>query len=133
MTGRRGPRRRRNREGGQATVELALLLPVVVVLLLVILQVGLIARDLVLVSHAAREAARAAAVDSAPGAAREAATHAGGLDPSRVSVTTFGRRGTGSRVRVVVRYQAATNVPFVGAFVGDRTLRAEATMRVEGP
>ena len=120
-------------EGGQATVELALLLPVVVVLLLVVLQVGLLARDVVMVTHAAREAARAAAVDPEPDAAREAATRAGGLDADRVSVTTYGRGDAGSRVRVEVRYRAATDVPIVGALVGDRTLRATATMRVEGP
>lgn len=133
MTRLRRRRTTSEREGGQATVELALLLPVVVVLLLVILQVGLLTRDLVMVTHAAREAARAAAVDPAPGAARAAATGAGGLDPDRLSITASGRRGTGSRVRVVIRYRAPTEAPFVGALVGDRTLRAEATMRVEGP
>jgi Flp pilus assembly protein TadG len=123
----------RDREGGQATVELALLLPVVVVLLLVILQIGLIARDVVLVSHAAREAARAAAVDDAPGAAREAAEEAGGLQADRLSVRATGRGEAGSRVRVRITYRAPTEVPIVGALIGDRTLRAEATMRVEGP
>ena len=44
-------------------MELALLLPVVLVLLLAVLQVGLLARDVVLVTHAAREAARAAATE----------------------------------------------------------------------
>ena len=53
-------------EEGQATVELALLLPVVVVLLLAVLQLGLVARDVVLVAHAAREASRVAAVDDDP-------------------------------------------------------------------
>lgn len=133
MSRRRARRRRRNREGGQATVELALLLPVVVVLVLVIIQMGLLARDLVLVTHAAREAARAAAVDPTPGAARDAATSAGGLAAQRVSVTTRGRGEPGSRVRVQVTYHAPTDVPLVGSFLRDRTLRAEATMRVEGP
>ena len=133
MTGRRPRTPRHRREGGQATVELALLLPVVVTLLLVVLQVGLLARDVILVTHAAREAARAAAVDSAPGAARAAAAAAGGLEADRLTVQVRGRGGTGSRVRVTVVYRAPTEVPIVGAFVGDRTLRAEATMRVEGP
>ena len=51
---------------GQASVELALLLPLLVLLLLVILQVGLLGRDVVLVTHASREAARAAATDPDP-------------------------------------------------------------------
>jgi hypothetical protein len=106
---------------------------VVVVLLLVVLQVGLLARDVILVAHAAREGARAAAVDSAPGAAREAAEQAGGLEADRLSVRASGRGDAGSRVRVEVTYEAPTEVPIVGALVGDQTLRSTATMRVEGP
>ncbi len=55
---------------GQATVELVLVLPVVVLALLLVIQVGLIARAQVLVVNAAREGARAAAVErtgSGPG------------------------------------------------------------------
>ena len=51
MTDRRGATR------GQATVELVLVLPVVVLALLLVIQVGLIARDQVLVVNAAREGA----------------------------------------------------------------------------
>ena len=47
-------------------MELALVLPLVVALLLAVVQVGLIVRDQVLVVHAAREAAREAAVDPDP-------------------------------------------------------------------
>ena len=47
---------------GQSTVEFALVLPLVVLLVLFVVQGGLIVRDQLLVSHAAREAARAAAV-----------------------------------------------------------------------
>lgn len=118
---------------GQSTVELALLLPVVVVLLLAVLQVGLVARDLVLVTHAAREAARAAATDPSVDAARTAALDASGLPAGSVTVTASPRGAPGSRVRVTVAYRARTAVPLVGALVGDRTLRASATMRVEGP
>lgn len=118
---------------GQSTVELALLLPVVVLLLLAVLQVGLLARDIVLVTHAAREGARAAATDSRAGAARVAALAASGLDGERLAVTTAGRAGPGSRVTVVVTFRAPTRVPVVGALLGDRSVQAEATMRVEGP
>lgn len=121
------------RSRGQSTVELALLLPVVVVLLLAVLQAGLLARDVVLVTHAAREAARAAATDSRAGAARTAALAASGLDGERLEVVATGRAGPGSRVTVVVTFRAPTHVPVVGALLGDRAVRAEATMRVEGP
>ena len=128
--------RRRVRLGGdrgQASVELALLLPLRVLLLLVILQVGLLGRDLVLVTHASREAARAAATDPDPGAATAAARSAGGLDPERMSVAVAGRGATGSRVRVTVTYRAGTDVPLIGGFLGDRTIRSSTSMRVEGP
>lgn len=131
----RRPRRRPTERGdrGQASVELALLLPVVVLLLLAVLQVGLLARDVVLVTHASREAARAAATDPEPGAARAAANASSGLDPDRLDVTVSGRGAAGSRVRVEVTYQAQTGVPLIGALLGDRTIRSTATMRVEPP
>jgi Flp pilus assembly protein TadG len=126
-----GPRH--GTERGQSTVELALALPVVVLLLLVLLQVALVARDVVLVAHAAREGARAAATDPGPGAALDAAAHASGLDRDRLHVEVSGRDGAGSRVRVEVRYEIPTDVPIVGRFLGDRTARTTVSMRVEGP
>jgi Flp pilus assembly protein TadG len=111
-------------------VELALLLPVVALLLLAVLQVGLLARDAVLVTHAAREAARAAAVEPSVAAAREAAERAGGLAADRLEVTTRAD-GRARHVTVTVTYRAPAAVPIVGALVGERTLRAAATMRTE--
>jgi hypothetical protein len=108
-------RRPRSRaDGGQGSVELALLLPVVLLLLLAVLQVGLLARDVVLVT---------------------AAVAASGLDPARLSVTSSvtDEATIGRRVRVEVAYRAPTAVPLVGALLADRTLRAAATMRVEMP
>lgn len=117
---------------GQATVELALVLPLVMLLVLSVVQVGLVVRDQVLVVHAAREAARRAAVDPAPAAALEAARGAAGLVAERLTVATSGRAGPGSRVSVEVRYRSPTDVPLAGALVGDITLHARASMRVEG-
>lgn len=122
---------REGRQGGQATVELALVLPVVVLLALVVAQAATLARDRLLVTHVAREAARAAAVDADPGAARRAATGAADLDPGRLTVELRGRGGAGSRVTATVTYRAPTDVPLVGALIGDVTLRAGVTMRVE--
>jgi Flp pilus assembly protein TadG len=126
-----GSRARSCRERGQASVELALLLPVVVLLLLVILQVGLLARDVVLVGHASREAARAAAADPRPGAAAAAAHQSSGLDPDRMAVAVSGRGAPGSRVRVTIRYRSPTSIPLVGGLLADRTITATTTMRVE--
>jgi Flp pilus assembly protein TadG len=119
-------------ERGQSTVELALVLPVVALLLLALLQVGLVARDVVLVSHAAREGARAAATDSDPGAAERAAARSGGLDPTRMDVEVRGRDGPGSRVRVTVDYRIPTSVPVIGPLLGEISVGTTVTMRVEG-
>jgi Flp pilus assembly protein TadG len=113
-------------------VELALLLPVILLMVLAVLQVGLVARDVVLVTHTAREAARAAATDPSPGAARQAARASSGLRDDRLRVAVSGREGPGSRVRVTVTYRSPTDVPLVGSLLGDRTITASVTMRVEG-
>ena len=118
-------------ERGQATVEAALVLPLVVLLLLAVVQIGLLVRTELLVTHVAREAVRAAAVDADPHAATHAATTSSSLDPKRMTVEVRGRDGPGSRVRVVVTYTAPTDVPLIGGLLGDVTLQAEATMRVE--
>jgi hypothetical protein len=116
---------------GQAAVELALVLPLVTALALALLQVALVVRDQVLVVHAAREGARAAAVSDGPEAPRAAALAGGGLAADRVEVEASGRAGPGSRVRVLVRYDSPTDLPLVGPLVGDVGLSGSTTMRVE--
>jgi Flp pilus assembly protein TadG len=116
---------------GQATVEAALVLPFVASLLLAVVQVGILVRAQVLVTHAAREAARAAAVDPDRDAAVDAAEHASSLDATRMRVDVEGRGARGSHVTVRVTYDAPTDVPLIGALLGDIQLEGEATMRVE--
>ena len=124
-------------ERGQATAELALILPVVLVLLLVVVQVGLLARDRMLVAHTAREAARAAAVDPTPAAVRRAADAAAGLDPAQLSVGFAGRSpsaglpASGERVTVVVTYRSGGHLPLVGDLLGAVTMTSSVTARVE--
>jgi TadE-like protein len=118
-------------DDGQATVELAMVLPLVAGLLLAIMQAAVLARDQILVTHAAREAVRAAAVDDDPAAARRAAEQAGPLVADRLDADVVERGEVGGRVRVVLRYRAPTRVPLVGAFIDDVVLDAAATMRVE--
>ena len=118
-------------DGGQATVELALALPIVVLLLLAVIQLAVVVRDAVVVTHAAREAARAAAVSADPvGAGRRAALAAavGPLHADRLAVTVSERAG---RVTADIRYRAPTEVPLIGALVADADLRGHASMQVE--
>ena len=117
------------RRSGQATVELALGFPVVLIGILLVLQLALVGRDQLLVSHATREAARTAAVDPRPGAGRDGALAATtGLDPDRLTVDS---RRRGERVQVTLRYRSRTALPVVGALVPDPMLRAAVTMRIE--
>jgi Flp pilus assembly protein TadG len=118
-------------DSGQATVELALVLPLLAVLMLALVQAVVLARDQLLVTHAAREAARAAAVDPDPGAPQRAAAGAGPLDPGRLQVDTSPRGAVGTSVRVEVRYREPTTLPIVGRAIGDVTLSSAATMRIE--
>lgn len=129
--GPRPPVRRRDQHG-QAAVELALVLPFLAVLLLVLVQVGLVVRDQILVVHAAREAAREAAVDPSPDAARAAASESSSLDAGRLTVSISGRGGPGSRVRATATYGPPAQAPLVGEVVHGLRLQASATMRVEG-
>src|SRR5690606_706074 len=97
---------------GQATVELALGLPVVFIAALLVLQLAVVGRDRVMVSHASREAARAAATSPEAGAALEGAQLAGGgLDPRRMQVDADRR---GDRIVVSVEYRSSTDLPIIG-------------------
>ena len=108
-------------------------LPMVALALLLVVQVALVARAQILVVHAAREAARAAAVHPHPGAAARAARSSPGLRPGDVRVVSSPRGPSGSIIRVTVRYRARTDVPLVGLLVGDVDVEATVAMRVEDP
>lgn len=120
-------RRRHCTNHGQATVELALAIPLLMTVLLAAVQVTIVIRAQLAVTAAAREAARAAAVSASPsGAASAAAQSATSLEDLEV------RTSTGERVvRVEVRARVPTDVPLVGAFVGEVTVTADASMAIE--
>ena len=122
-------RRASSRARGQATVELALVLPLVLTLALVVVQVGLVARDAVRVTHAARSATRAASVGLDDDSVRRAASEGSGLAPSRLSVVIV---RAGDWVTVRVTYRCPTDVPLVGTIAPAVVLRDQLTMRVEG-
>ncbi len=103
-------------------------MPFLVLLLMCIIQTALVARDAVLVSHAARVGARIASVDQSLSGIRSAVTEATPLDPARLDVE---REVTGDLVRVTVQYRSPTEVPLVGALVGDVGLTESAAMPVE--
>ena len=142
--GRRPPRRRvlvdqeehlvtpRRGDGGQATVELALVLPVFVMLLLLLVQVGVLVRDQVLVIHAAREGKRAAAVTGASAdAAEKAALAVVGLPLRTTDVITTPPGPKHDLVQVQVHYTDSTDIPIIGRLLGDVQVTGTVSMRME--
>jgi hypothetical protein len=128
-TGGRDAGSRARPDRGQSTVEFALVLPLLVAFLVLLFQVAVVVRDQILVVHAARDAAREAAVTHDLGRVRRAATRT--LPGASVRVV---RRGApGDTVEVLVSYVAPTDLPLVGALLPDVTLRSDAVMRVERP
>ena len=103
-------------------------MPFLVLLLMCIVQTALVARDAVLVSHAARVGARIASVDQSLDVIRGAVTEATPLDPARLKVE---REAAGDLVRVTVHYRSPTEVPLVGALIGDVGMTESAAMPVE--
>ena len=117
---------------GQSAAELALLLPVVVLAFLVVVQIGLVARDQVLVNHAVREAARQVALDPSQASAAEAAASAvPGLNQARLNLELRGSTSSGQIVTVELTYRSPTDVALVGAFIGDVELNTNAAVRIE--
>lgn len=102
--------------------------PFFALMLLTVVQVGLLVRTRMLVTHAAREAARAAAVGVSDGEVRAAAVAAADLDPARLRVSV---RRAGGTATVELLYASSTDVPLVGPLVGDAMFEANATMRLE--
>ena len=127
--GARSHARPGRRCAGQSTVEFALVLPLFFGLLALLFQVALVARDEILVVHAARAAVREASVTPDPRAHR-------GRGPARACRARWcasthrgavGETGRGRRRRTC----RATDLPLVGALLPDLTLHAHAVMRVE--
>jgi len=117
----------RRPETGQTTAELAVVFPVVVLLALTLVQAALVLRDDLVLTDAAREAARAASLDPDPAGVERAAS---AVLPG-VTVRFGPRPAVGGLVTVHVTYRSATTLPVVGPLLPDPRLEARAAMRVE--
>lgn len=106
---------------GQATVELVLVVPLLALMLSVVVQVAVVARDRVLVAHAAQEAARAASIDDAAAGARAAHAVVAGAE---VAVDAEGDLTT-----IEVRAPVRIVLPVVGRWFGGRFLTERAVAR----
>jgi hypothetical protein len=108
---------------------LALVLPLVFGLLALLFQIALVARDEMLVVHAARDAARQATLSRDPrrvvGAARRT------LPGATVRIVRRGR--VGEPVVVAITYVSRTDLPLIGVLLPDLTLHGRSVMAVEQP
>jgi Flp pilus assembly protein TadG len=120
-------------ERGSTVVEFALVLPIMLLICLALVQIGILARDELLLVQAARAGARQAAVEPDDGTVRSSAeTAAPGLDPARLEVVVERLGGWGSPVRVTVAYDASIAVPIAGWLLPPEVrLRASTVMRQE--
>ena len=123
----------RAHERGSAAVEFALLLPILLLLLLALVQVGVIARDSLVLTQASRAGAREAAVQASSDAVEEAVRAAAvGLDPARIDVDATWSGARGAPVTVEVTYDAPVASLLAGWLLPESvSLRASATMRQE--
>ena len=116
---------------GSVAVEFALVLPLLLIGLVALAQVVIVARDAIVVSHAAREGAREAAVTSDDAKVEHAATR-DGLDPDRTRVEVRRGGAVGEPVVVVVHYEVPVVAPLSGWLLPDAiALTRKATMRQE--
>ncbi|HJS25647.1 MAG TPA: TadE/TadG family type IV pilus assembly protein [Actinomycetota bacterium] len=122
-----------NGQRGSSAVEFALVLPLVLLLLLALVQVGVLARDQLVLTQASRAGAREAAVEASDGAVEDAVRGAAvGLDGDRLRVEIVRVGARGSPVTVSLEYEAPIAATLAGwLFPESVTLRVSATMRQE--
>ena len=101
-------------------------------LLLWIAQFGLVLNQKITVTQAARESARAVAIHNDTAVAREAALASANLSANRLKVSVSGDANPGELVTVRLQYAFPTDIPIVGALIGDINLSSSVTMRAEG-
>lgn len=115
-------------EAGQSTVEFALVLPLALILILGLLQVGVLARDQIMLLGAAREGVREAITTPDHGRITAAAGNAAPGLQLNVQIARGTQRGEPARVDVDA---PPVQLPVVGRIVAGMTLKASATMRIE--
>ena len=114
-------------------MEFALLLPILLLVLLALVQVGVLARDALVLTQASRAGAREAAVQGSTGAVEQAVRGAApGLATERLTIDIAWSGERGSPVTVSVAYDAPVASLLAGWLLpASVSLSASATMRQE--
>ena len=134
MERRRPLRERLVSQAGQSTAELALVFPFLLVLFLLLAQGVMVLRAQIIVTGAAREAARKGVETSSEALITGAALSAAdGMDPERMQVAVdCPARKRGQPVTVQVSYRVPLYLPILSRFFPQEvTVRGRSTMRVE--
>jgi Flp pilus assembly protein TadG len=120
-------------ERGSAVVEFALVLPILLIVTLAVVQVGLVARDQLIVIQASRAGAREAAVSADEETVHSAVIHAAAaLDSNELDVEVSRSGALGEPVTVTVRYLELVRVPLVAWLFPSRiSLQSSAVARQE--
>jgi len=132
------------RRRGSALVEFALVAPILVMLILLMVQYGLVMNRMLTLSHAAREAARYAAVhpqdDEAIKGKARGAMRGRGHRPERMNIVIEPARGSPDRkpgrpIKVTVQYDMRDELFIPTEFFGIRIINpvvtVEATAMIE--
>lgn len=120
---------------GQAMVEFALIVPVLLLLVFGIMEFSMVMHQYMVVTEAAREGARAAAVGGDDALIATAATNAAtGLESNKIQVVVVPtpERVRGEPVTVTVSYPVTLVTPLISAFFpADYRVKGITVMRVE--
>lgn len=124
------------REGGQSTVEFALILPVLLILVMGIIEFGRIISCYMVINNLAREGARFAAVGKTDSQIttillNEHAT----LDVDKIQIQfspTYANRVKGEPLKVTINYTVDLITPYIPKYVPNPLpISSECTMRLE--
>jgi Flp pilus assembly protein TadG len=121
-------------EGGQATLEFALVLPLLLMVVTAIVQLGLVLHDSLDLTDAVRTGARVATLSRgapSPSAAAESAVRsaAGGLRSADLAVSVVSTWQAGTDVQVTATYPYTLSIFGIPVHTG--SLRSSTTERVE--
>lgn len=122
---------------GQSLVETAIILPIFIILIMGIIDFGLLFNNYILISNAAREGARQAALGSDDASVVQTVQNmTTTLDISNMTITVtpgYALRNHGTEVKVTVQYENTILTPLIDKFFpgGKALLKSESIMRVE--
>jgi Flp pilus assembly protein TadG len=124
------------RKKGQALLETALILPFLILILAGIIDIGLLFNNDLVISNAAREGARIAAIGSSDAAIQSSIINmTQSLKQSKLKITINPQDSTrkkGDQVTVTVEYDNSLITPIISAILPNPVhLSAKTVMRVE--